>query len=360
MLITMSLVERARALASELPAHRAAHDSARRLEPVVVAALREGGFLSCLLPTELGGAELAPATYVEMLEALAFGDSATAWCVMTASTSTLLAPYLPKATASAIWGGPVPFLSGVFAPSGKLDETSHLAGKWSYMSGAHHADWFVVGALAGRRHVVCFVPPSAARIVDNWDTLGLAGTGSHDLLIEGARVEAAHVTSVFDQAPWTTTPLYRMPLFGLLAVGIAACGLGIARAALGHAIGHWTAETPSGLLARYADLRAQLDAARAYLLASCTSTFARAQDGAIDAAGRGELRLAASHVAARCTEVVRGAFHTAGGAGVRTGHPLGAALRDAETLLTHRMVSDRVLPAAARAVLGLGTPPPDL
>ena len=48
------------------------------------------------------------------------------------------------------------------------------------------------------------------------------------------------------------------------------------------------------------------------------------------------------------------------GAAIRTGHPLQRALRDVETMVTHRMVGERVLPAAARAVLGLGALPPDL
>lgn len=360
MLAAMSLVDRARALTADLQARRGEHDAARQLAPDVVRALRDGGFLACLVPRELGGAELAPASYVELLEALAIGDPATAWCTMTATTSTLLAAYLPRPTATAIWGGAAPFVAGVFAPGGKLDADARLAGRWSYGSGSRHADWFVVGALAGRRHVVCAVPAHAVRIVDNWDTLGLAGTGSHDLAIEGVAVAADHVTSVFDQAPWTDAALYRVPLFGLLAVGIAACGLGVARAALDHAAGRLSGDVSSAVLARYADARAELDGARAYLLATASTVFARAEAGAIDAATRGGLRLAASQVAARCADVVRAAFHLAGGAGVRAGHPLGAALRDIETLVTHRMVSDRVLPTAARALLGLGDAPPDL
>jgi indole-3-acetate monooxygenase len=75
---------------------------------------------------------------------------------------------------------------------------------------------------------------------------------------------------------------------------------------------------------------------------------------------RGTLRLAACHVAATCAEITRGAFHLGGGASVRTSSPLGAALRDLETVLTHRMVAEKVMPAAARAVLGIGTVPPDL
>jgi alkylation response protein AidB-like acyl-CoA dehydrogenase len=360
----MSLVVHARAFAAELAGYRAGHDAARQLDPAVIAGLREGGFLTCLLPRELGGAELAPAAYIEVLEAIAIGDSATAWCVMTASTSVLLAPYLARPAATAIWapagrGSGAPFLAGVFAPGGKLVD-GRLTGQWSYASGCRHADWFVVGALAGRRHVVCFVPPRDVRIVDNWDTLGLAGTGSHDLVIEDAAIDPAHVTSVFEPPRWSDSALARMPLFGFLATGIAACGLGIARGALIHVGSKLTAASPSPQLARYAELRAQLDAARAYLLATATMAFDRAHTGTVDGATRGELRLAASHVAQQCAGVVRATFHLGGGASVRAGSPIGAALRDVETLLTHRMVTDRVLPTTARVMLELDAVPPDL
>jgi len=363
--MTAVLLERARALAPQLPPHRATHDAQRRLAPEVVAALREHGMFAALVPAELGGHELAPRDYATMLETLAAGDSATAWCVMTASTSTLLAPYLPRETAASLWapGKPAPFLAGIFAPTGKLaiaGDSARLTGRWSWASGCRHADMFVVGALAERRHVVCFVPPAAVEIVDNWDTLGLAGTGSHDLVVADAELPMSRVTSVFDRAPWSTAPLYRVPLFGLLAVGIAGCALGMATSALDHAARGFSAETASSAWTTLGELRARLDAARSYLHANADAAYAAAHADAVTPAVRGALRLAACHASQTCAQVARGAFHLGGGASVRAGSPLGNALRDLETVLTHRMVAAKVIPAATRAVQGVGNAPPDL
>lgn len=356
----MTLLDRTRAIANDLAVHRAAHDREKQLAPAVVAALRESGLLGVLAPTELGGHALAPADYVDVLEALAAGDSATAWCVMTCSTSTLLAPYLPRAAAEAAWSRtPQPFIAGIFAPMGTLAGGA-LTGRWSYASGCRHADLFFVGALAERRHVVCMLDKDAVRIADNWDTLGLAGTGSHDLVVESAAIAADHVTSVFDRAPWASSPLYRVPLFGLLALGIAGCGLGIARSALAHATAKLDDKLPSSAFARIGELHATLASARAYLRAAATDAYASAERGAIDPRTRGELRLAASFVAQRCADVVRGAFGLGGGASARAGSVAGNAVRDIETLLTHRMVAERVTPAATRAALGVGAVPPDL
>lgn len=360
------LVERARALAPSLTAFRAAHDRDRRLAPEVVAHLREGGLLGALVPRELGGHELPLPVYVELLVEIASGDSATAWCLMTASTSTLLAAYLPRATAEALWRGPAPLLAGVFAPGGALvadaDGVLRLRGRWPYASGCRHADVFALGAMAQGRHVVCFVPAAAVRALDNWDALGLAGTGSHDVELDAVIVTEDHVTSVTQRSPWAAAALYRVPMFGLLATGVGACALGIARGALWHAARGLGAAPGSAQLARYAELRAELDAAHAYLAAAATRAQARAEDGDTSehAITRGELRLAARHVAQRCAEVGRGAFHLGGGASARGANPAAAALRDLETVLTHRMVSERILPAAARALLGIGEVAPEL
>ncbi|HEY4178509.1 MAG TPA: hypothetical protein VGM90_16795 [Kofleriaceae bacterium] len=358
----MTLLEHARGVATLASAHRGAHEAAKQLSPEVVGALRETELLAVLAPTELGGHQTAPVDYIDVLSALAAGDPATAWCVMTCSTSTLLAPYFTPTAAEALWNGKrAPFIAGVFAPMGKLAEDGTLRGRWSYTSGCRHADIIVVGALSGTRHVVCALPASAVTVIDNWDTLGLGGTGSHDVAIEAA-IDPDRVTSVFERRPWSTAPLYRVPLFGLLAIGIAGCALGIAEGSLAMLRAKLDDKAASVMLAQYGELHAMHAAARAYLRDVATSAYSRAagSDAPLDAAMRGELRIAATHVAVRCADVVRGAFRLGGGASARRDSTLGASLRDIETLLTHRMIVDRVVPAAARAVVGIGTPPPDL
>ena len=367
----MSFVTRARELAPQLAVHTDTHARTRCLAPEVVAALRDGGFLQLLLPRALGGAAVAPEEYVATLELLATGDAASAWVVMTASTSTLLGAYFDRATAEAIWrgDGAVPLLAGVFAPGGKAivdGDSVRLSGRWPYASGCRHATWIAVGAILDGRHVVCALPIAAAgvRIEDNWDTVGLGGTGSHDLIVDGAIVPRGQVTSVFDRAPWCDEPIARVPLFGLLALGIAAVGLGIARAALDHVaaiLATPRAEpTPSTQLASYATLIARHRAVRAWTLEVAAAAGAAAIAGAIAPPLRGELRLAAAHAASESAAIVRAAFHLGGGASIRAGSKLGRALGDAEVVLTHRMVADRILAAAARALLGVGAVPPDL
>jgi alkylation response protein AidB-like acyl-CoA dehydrogenase len=346
-----------RALIADLQTRRPAHDAAKQLDPAVVGMLRERGFSNSLVPNLLGGAELEPAEYIAVLEGLAEGDAATGWVTMTSSTSAMLSAYLPRTTANLLWSNNL-LLAGVFAPGGVLAD-GVLNGRWSWASGSRHADWFALGAMFENKHLVCFVPRASVTIVDNWDTLGLAGTGSHDIVVSNVRIAADHTCSLFGTTPWPDTALYRVPVFGLLAVGVASCALGIARRAetlAGEKL-RGEKDPASTQLARWAELHAQLAAARAYLIATATNVF---EANSVEGAARGELRLAASRVTEQCVEVARGCFHLDGAAAVRANHPLQLALRDLEVVMTHKMVADRVLPAAARALLGIGKVPPDL
>lgn len=350
-------------LAPLLAQHTDEHDRARQLAPSVVEGLRDAGMLRLLVPKALGGSAVTPSAYIEVLITLARADAATAWVTMTASTSTLLAAYLPREIAATIWhGGRDPLLAGVFAPTGALDDDGRLRGRWAWASGCKHADWALVGALTtDRRHVVAAVPMTAATIIDTWDPLGLGGTGSHDLVIDGATPAAT--TSVFTGAPWCDEPLTRVPLFGLLALGVASVGLGIARGALDHLadrLRRAEREAASSALATYAQLDARWRAAQTLADAVARDASDEAHRGPVSPTRRGELRSVASHAAREAAAIVRAAFHTVGGGAVGRRSPLARALADVEVMLTHRMVSDRVAPATGRALLGIGALPPDL
>lgn len=360
------IVAAAAALRPLLADHADAHDRDRALAAPVVDAIRDAGLLRLLLPRALDGLAVAPPVYVDALIELAAADGATAWVVMTASTSTLLAGYLDRDLATAIWRDQ-PLLAGVFAPNGRVvtdGADARVTGRWAWASGCRHASWVLVGALAEGRHVVVATPTTApgVAVVDTWDPIGLRGTGSHDLTFTDVAVPAAALTSVFDRAPWCDEPLTRVPLFGLLAVGVAAVGLGLARGALDHVAAAATAAGKDGgaLMAGYADALARWRAARGFLVEAGALAYADALTGPVDPRRRGELRLAALHAAREAAALVATLFTLGGGGAVPRRSPLARALADVQVMRTHRMVSDRIGPAAARAALGVGPVPPEL
>ena len=90
--------------------------------------------------------------------------------------------------------------------------------------------------------------------------------------------------------------------------------------------------------------------------AIATRAQAAAEAGTVDDDLRGALRATAAHTAATCAELGRAAFHLVGGAAIGRASPIARAVADLEVLLTHRMVADRVLPTAARVLLGQAAP----
>jgi 3-hydroxy-9,10-secoandrosta-1,3,5(10)-triene-9,17-dione monooxygenase len=61
-----------------------------------------------------------------------------------------------------------------------------LSGSWKSSSGIHHASWIVVGADVPGEEVPFnfFLPIQDATVIDDWYTLGLAGTGSRTVAVE--------------------------------------------------------------------------------------------------------------------------------------------------------------------------------
>src|SRR5262249_54821030 len=79
-----------------------------------------------------------------------------------------------------------------------------------------------------------FVPSGQVSIVDTWDVSGLAGTGSHDVVIDQVLVPSAY-TCAFRPGitPQSTyyqqNPVYRYVLYASFALAIGAVALGIAQ-----------------------------------------------------------------------------------------------------------------------------------
>src|SRR5437764_10097532 len=118
-------------------------DQRRELPEAIVEALIERGLIRLLLPHSLDGAELLPAQYIPIIEAIAQIDASAAWCLNQNSGCSMTAAYLAPEAAREIFGGPHGILAwgpgpGVarVAPGGY-----RVTASWSFASGSHHASW---------------------------------------------------------------------------------------------------------------------------------------------------------------------------------------------------------------------------
>jgi alkylation response protein AidB-like acyl-CoA dehydrogenase len=351
-------------------------EQARRVPASLVADLARAGHYRMLVPASLGGGEVHARVFVDVLRALGQGDSATAWTVMTGATTGLLSAYLPRQGATELFSDPASVFAGVFAPMGRavsVDGGYRLSGCWPFASGVENAEVRLGGALVfedGRPRLLAsgepeirslFVRAEQSSVVDTWRTTGLRGTGSHDMVVEDVFVPDCHTACLFTDAPTEVGPLYRFPLFGLLALGVSAVGLGIARASLDELAGLATrkrrgrralAETELAQLRR-AEAEGELLAAEALIGATIDQVWSG--EGALDAQGRASLRLAATHAARAAARVVDTAYHLGGGASIYDSSPLQRHFRDVHTMTQHIMVSEISLKPVGRVLFGLPT-----
>jgi indole-3-acetate monooxygenase len=365
-----SLVDAARSVADVVAAHADAAEQQRRLPQPTVDALVAAGLMRMCVPSTYGGPDASPMEVVEAIEAVAMVDGAAGWCVMIASTTSSMSLFLPPEFASAIYGDPAVVTGGVYAPNGTATEVEggwSVTGRWQWGSGTQHCQWITGGARTpdGAFHLMFF---DAADVTfhDTWHTVGMRGTGSLDFSVDQAFVPAGRSVLPGVGRPTIDGPLAAFPNYSLLASGVAAVALGVARHALDELTELAQGKRPlfsSRTLAQsgsvQADLaraEASLRAARSFLLGELSDAWASAgAGGRVDVPVRARIRLACVHAAEAAARAVDVAFTLAGGTSVYESSPLQRCLRDAHVATQHLMVSPRLYETLGRLQLGLDT-----
>src|SRR5258708_6806926 len=186
-------LQRARDFVPELAAAAPEIERRRELPEAVVAAMVERGFFRMLLPRSLGGAELLPARYVQIVEEIAKADASAAWCLNQGAGCSMTAAYLEPDVAREIFGGPHGILAWGPGPgkARKVKGGYRVTATWSFASGSHNATWLgchvPIYDESGTQllhpdgspviRTVLF-PKSNAEMTDICHVLGLRGTGS--------------------------------------------------------------------------------------------------------------------------------------------------------------------------------------
>jgi indole-3-acetate monooxygenase len=250
-LTTDDYLKRVRELAPALKASAAEIDERRELPAPIIDRLVEGGFFRLLLPRSLDGAELLPAEYVPIIEAIAEIDASAAWCLNQNSGCSMTAAYFSEDVAKDLFGGPRGILAWGPGPGEArvVADGYNVTAQWAFASGSHHASWLgchvpVVEAngqprleLDGTPVVRTLVfPKSATKFTDIWHTIGLRGTGSDQYAVKDLFVpEAYSLQSIARNSPEKRREqglLYCFSSLSLYASGFAGVAIGCARATL--------------------------------------------------------------------------------------------------------------------------------
>ncbi|MEC7990365.1 MAG: acyl-CoA dehydrogenase family protein [Pseudomonadota bacterium] len=372
-----ALLNNAQRLSKSFAQRSADFEQARRLPADVSDAMAKAGIYRMFVPQSLGGSETSPLVSSQVFETLAQGDAACGWVAFIAATSGSSLARIETSAAKQMFASPQTMLAGVFAPNGKAVKSGEdyiLNGQWQWGSGTQNADWVLAGSMvidpeqpadAKPRAHMCLVPKDAIEFLDTWHSTGLRGTGSTDFKLTDHRVPSAHIVGL-EVRKMPDTPLFQFPNFTLLALGIGAVSMGIARAALNEFVdlaqqkkrisSSSTIAERSHTQMQIATAEAKLRSARAFYYDSVEQAWERALAGdTVDVDQRRNLRLATTHAVMASAEVVDCAYNLAGGVSVYQSSNLQRHFRDIHVATQHIMVAPSTLETTGRLFLGLPT-----
>jgi alkylation response protein AidB-like acyl-CoA dehydrogenase len=315
-----------------------------------------------------------------LFEELAVVDSAAAWVGMICAAGAWLTVLLPPRAADEMLADPRAVINGSMFPplsAAPAQGGYRVSGRTAFASGCDYATWLGCQAVvmengAPKRGdngmpVALFVnfPASEAEIVENWNTLGMRGTGSHDVRVGDAFVPDHRIWPIGPYAPVNpafSDALSRMAVWWLSPL-VASVSLGVARAAIADLIGLARTKTPSYTQVGLADkpvvqdklarARAVVDAARSYLYGSLAEAEGVLQTQPKLSIEQGlPLALAGSFAIEAATEAVNLVHSCAGTSGIRNEQRFQQYFRDVHTISQHAFSSPSRFESVGKLMLG--------
>lgn len=350
-------------------------DAVRNPDAGIIAELGRRGLMRLLVPAELGGGGRHPAEFIEFTRRVTYEHPSTGWVAMTCNEEAeIFAAHLEAATVAQFYAdNPDAVIAGSGVPKGSArpaDGGWIVDGRWPFVSGCTAADWWVLANVVEgtRPKQLCFVliPADAGLIDDTWHTVGLRGTGSHDVVLNEHFVpgEYACVVENFSLPKPNEHPYYRLRAglrFPFPKTGVAS---GIADRAIDEFTDLAGAKTPlynRSTLADRPDAHAAI--ARATALAGAGRAFVAEQlseiwetasaCGDVTPAQHARARLACSWSVQNCIAAVETLVTAAGSTANYTSSPLGGLLNDVRAVAGHFMVGSYQMDTAGRVLLGL-------
>lgn len=361
-----------------------------KLSDESVKLIRQAGVMRMLQPTDFGGYAAHPRDFAEAVMAVAKICGSTGWICGVGGVHPWEMALMDRKLQAEVWGeNPETWIASPYAAQGVATPTDGgytLKGRWNFSSGTDHCDWIFLGALVAgpdgkpaqpikAMHVV--LPRKDYTIVeDSWDVIGLSGTGSKDIIVDGAfipeyrTIDSAQVAEGEAAAARAgrTETVYKIPFWAMFPLGITAAVIGISEGALAAhldyqrcrvtAMGTKIKDDPYVLYA-ISEAAAEIAASRLQLLDGISRLYDLANAGRpITFEDRALVRRNQIRCAWRAVDAVDEIFARSGGNAARKHNPLQRFWRDAHVGLQHAIHTPGTV-YHATALTTMGIEPPD-
>ena len=360
--LARSLLARAREMVPRLARRASDAEHSRSIPAETIADFKQAGLFRVIQPKRYGGYELDPGVFFDIQMTLAEGCMSSGWVYGVVAVHNWQLALFDARAQEDVWANDSSVLiASSYMPQGQVERVDggfRFSGRWGFSSGVDHANWLFLGGMLSSKSGVpdyrtFLVPRSDARINDNWHTVGLKGTGSKEVVIEGAFVPEYRTHRAIDGFAGTSpglsanpAALYRLPFGQIFVRAVSSASIGALQGALStfreygskrvsvNDMGR-TAEDPAAELAA-ADAALAIDDMKLALHRNFAAMMATMRRGeALDVNDRIHYRYQSAAVAGRCAEHIDRLFHACGGQGIYTDNPIGRFFVDIHAARLH-------------------------
>lgn len=379
------ILARARAMAPMLRERAAATETLRRLPDDINRAFREAGFYKIMQPRHYGGYELEFGTQTELGVELGRACGSSAWVATVICCHGWLAGMFPKAAQDDVWGSDpdAAISSSFFAVAPKAERVPggwRVSGRWKLSSGVDHCSWAIVLIPlplrdGGSDASFALLPLRECRIEDVWRAVGLAGTGSNDIVAEKVFVPDHRLINS-EAVKGGPTPgsvvndhyLYRMPALAPFTYNLVGSVLGVARGIAETIVDSLAQQqtrrgapvaSNQSIHLRIAESLAEIEAASALVFRTRDEIIAQAKAAAdFPLLERARWRRDVAWAGLACVRAVERIFPIVGAQGLMSDHPVQRGWRDLRAMTHHFGLTWDIQGSVYGATL-FGFPSPD-
>jgi 3-hydroxy-9,10-secoandrosta-1,3,5(10)-triene-9,17-dione monooxygenase len=290
--------ERAYALVPFLKSQVELTEKTSYIPETVVNALHDSGLFRYQQPKMWGGMEVDYRGFMEIPYIIGLGCPSTAWVFANmASHHRQLAQWPMQAQEDILASDPDALIaSGIAYVQGqgqKIDGGLLLSGQWGFSSGVDISSWNMLACTIKDENnkpidwCMCLVPKEDYEIVDDWQTMGMRGTGSRtvkckDIFIPEHRVLSMHIHRPGFHFPGLkihTNPMFKVPNSSVGGNGIAGAMIANAQTMLNETTEWIKSKSTSYTGAKMSDIptlqlkianaSGKIDAAYTWLMSNC-------------------------------------------------------------------------------------------
>lgn len=344
----------------------------------VIDALRAKGLFGIVGARAFGGSEAGLEALVKTTIEVAASCGSAGWVYGVLAGHSWMLNLFPPQAQEEVAETPEALTATVFRLGGEarpVEGGYRIAGGFGrFCSGIDHAAWVLVGMTVSRpegkpEQRFLLVPKSDIKIIDDWHTVGMRGTGSRSIEIADAFVPEHRSVSLADMlqgktpgAEYHGRGFYRLGFGEVTPFSIVGAPLGMARAAVelfaeelrkGH---QENGDRPyqDGMFLRLAKAATAVDAAINLIISDARRIDGVTDPAELDEVARRELPRNWAWAVQSCRDAVNEIYEAAGGSVIYDKSPLQRAWRDINSAAQHfGFTEDRAMIDYARARLGL-------